>query len=233
MRCTRARRWISDFIDGHLDADKKAALQKHLESCPECQQVLEDFKNITEKAHDLEEVSPSDQSWFRIKSRIGERTETVQAPALEKRSLFDFMKVQPNLKYALSAVLLLVIVSGGVILGLRYGKGIFGSMDPQQYTLSKLREAERHYQAAIRALDQAVSTQKGRLDPGVARIFQANLEIIDLSINACRKAVLTHPDNLEARNYLLYAYDVKLKLLDEMAAVKSASSPERGTGKTL
>ncbi len=233
MRCTRARRWISDYIDGHLDGEKKAALQQHLESCPQCQQVLEDFKNITERAHNLEEVSPSAQTWFRIKSRIEEGTETIQAPALEKRKWFDFLKVQPKWKYALSAALLLVIVSGGVILGLRYGKGIFGSMDPQQYTLSKLREAERHYQAAIRALDQAVSTQKGRLDPGVARIFQAHLEIIDFSINACRQAVFTEPDNLEARNYLLYAYNVKLKLLDEMAAIKSTSSPERGTGKTL
>ena len=229
MRCTRARRWISDYIDGHLDVKKEAALRQHLESCPECQKVLEDLKNITERAHDLEEVSPSDQTWLGIKSRIEERTET----APEKRKWFDFLKVQPKWKHALSAALFLAIISGGVILGLRYGKGILGSTDPEQYTLSKLREAERHYQAAIRALDQAVSTKKGRLDPGIAKIFQAHLEVIDFSINACRQAVLTEPDNLEARNYLLDAYDVKLKLLDEMAAIESASSPERESGKTL
>ena len=233
MRCKKARKWISDYIDGHLTEGKKADLRRHLEGCPECQRVLEDFRGITERAHNLEEVLPSAQTWFRIKSRIKEETETVQAPALEKRKGFDLLTFQPRLKYALITALLLAIVTGGVILGLKYGKRIFSGMDPQQYTLSKLKEAEHHYQLAIKSLDQAVSAQKGRLDPGVARIFQAHLEIIDFSIKACRQAVFTEPDNLEARNYLLYAYNIKLKLLDEMAAIKSTSSPDRELGKTL
>ena len=233
MRCKKARRMISDYIDGYLNEEKKAALRRHLEDCSECKGVLEDFKSITEKAHNLEQVSPSVQTWLRIRSRIRKEAKTAQVPALEKRKGFGFLTFQPRMKHALIAALLIAIVTGGVILGLRYGKGIFGGMDPQQYTLSKLKEAEHHYQLAIDALGQAVSAQKGRLDPEVARIFQAHLEIIDFSIEACQRAVFTEPDNLEARNYLLYAYNTKLKLLDEMAAIKSTSSPERELGKTL
>ena len=233
MRCKKARRWISDYIDGHLDEEKKADLRRHLEGCSKCQGVLEDFERITERAHNLEQVLPSAQTWMRIRSRIREERETVQVTSLEKKKGFGFLTFQPRLKHALIAVLLLAIVIGGVILGMRYGKGIFGRMDSQQYTLSKLKEAEHHYQLAINALGQAVSAQKGRLDPDVARIFQAHLEIIDFSIEACQRAVVIEPDNIEARNYLLYAYNIKLKLLDEMVAIKSTSSPEKELEKAI
>lgn len=227
MRCAQARRWISDGIDGHLGTKKRAALKEHLQSCPDCQSVLEDLKNVVKKAHELEELSPSSQAWLRIQSRLKTEAQSDQTPAFEKKKWFDFLLTQPKLKYALSAALLLVIALGLVVLGLRYGKGIFGGVDPQQYTLSKLKEAERHYQKAIKALAEAVSVQQEGLDPEVAGIFRMNLEIIDASIAACKRAVLNEPENIEARDYLLYAYSKKLDLLDEMAAIKSTVSPER------
>jgi anti-sigma factor RsiW len=223
MRCAKARRWISDYIDGHLDDKKESALQNHLEGCPDCQKVLQDLKGVVERARNLADVSPSAQAWFRIKSQVKEEMRMVETPPLERMKL----------KYVLSTALILLIVFALAILGWRYGKGLFPRMEPQQYTLSKLREAEHDYQLAIKALDQAVSTQEKRLHPEVARIFQAHLEIADLSIKTCQRAVFVETDNIDTRNDLLYVYNMKLKLLDKMAAIKSNSSYEGELGKTL
>ncbi|MFQ6108904.1 MAG: anti-sigma factor family protein, partial [Candidatus Aminicenantales bacterium] len=216
-----AQRMISDYIDGDLDKKRGSVLERHIQRCPDCQKFLEDLRGILKDAHGMEKVSPTEKTWHRIKARL--EAETPAAPFVSpgRRKGRSFPVFQPRLKLALSVALIFVVV----FLGVRYGKGIFGGMDPQQYTLSKLEEAEHHYQLAIKALAEAVSSRKEGLDPEVSRIFQTNLEIIDASIASCRKAVLAEPDSIEVRNYLLFAYSKKLDLLDKMAAVESASSP--------
>lgn len=235
MRCSKARKMISDYVDRNLDAKKKSALELHLERCPDCQLALKDFKTIVENAQELEAPSPSSQAWLRIKARLNEVAQTAQAPELPKRKWHDFLLFQPKLKYALSSALVLVVIVGGVILGIRYFKGEvrLGGNNHQKYTLAKLKEAERHYQLAIKALAEAVSSQEESLDPQVAQIFRANLEIIDASIKACKKAVLDEPENVEARNYLLFAYREKLGLLDEIIAARSSSPRKRDLRKTI
>jgi len=223
MRCKKARRLISDDINGNLDVKRKSALEKHIESCPDCQMVLEDMKGIVEKAHELEQISPSARTWPKIKARLDETRQITPPSSLKKKNFFH---LEP--KYAVAAALLLVVVISAVMLGIRYGKGIFGRMDPQQYTLSKLREAEHHYQMAIKALAEAAFLPKQVIDPEVSRIFQTNLEIIDASIAACKQAVLADPEDIEARDYLLFAYQKKLDLLDEMTAIKFAASSKMG-----
>ena len=53
----------------------------------------------------------------------------------------------------------------------------------------------------------------------MAAIFRTNLAVVDASINACKKAVLSDPDDIESRNYLLAAYREKTNLLTEMMGV--------------
>ena len=36
LRCWDARREVSDYMNGELDADERAALERHLASCPTC-----------------------------------------------------------------------------------------------------------------------------------------------------------------------------------------------------
>ena len=230
MRCSKAKKLINDYIDGNLDSNKNSALARHLESCQNCHLILEDFQRIAKSAQELEEVSPSAQTWLKIKARLKAETETVPAPEKQKRRWFELLIYQPKLKYALGSVLLLVVIVGTVTLGIRYWKGreALWRNDNQRYTLAKLEEAEHHYQLAIRELAAAASSQRESLDPQVARIFRTNLEIIDASIRACKKAVLDEPENIDARDYLLFAYREKLDLLDEMIAVKSNSPPKEG-----
>lgn len=226
MKCSKARRLINDYIDNNLDAKKSSALKQHLEHCPGCQMFLEEFKEIIQNAQSLESLSPSSETWLKIKARLKWAAPALQAPRLQRQAWFSSLFSPPKLKYALvSSFILLALMTGMLIVGVRYwgGKGALWRVDRHRYTLSKLEEAERHYQLAIKALDEAVSSEEEYIDPQVAEVFQKNLEMIDSSITACRKAVLHEPGNIEVRNYLLAAYREKVDLLDEIISVESKS----------
>lgn len=229
MRCSKARKLISEYIDGSLQDRKSAYVEQHLEVCPDCKHLLEDFKTIIEDAKKLEKLVPSDQAWLKIKAGLEPKEQRVLAFKAGKRSWLSLIFSPPNLKYALSSVVILAFIIGAVILGLRYwiGKDSLGRGDLQKYTLAKLDEAERHYQKAIKALGDAIAAQEGQMDPQVAEVFKSNLEVIDASIMACRQLVLQNPENIDARNYLLAAYREKMNFLNEMMETKQASSQKR------
>jgi hypothetical protein len=229
MRCSKARKLISEYIDGSLQARKSASVEQHLDVCPDCKHLLEDFKTIVEDAKKLEEHAPSDQTWLKIKAGLKPEEERVLTFKPQRRGWLSLIFSPPKLKYALSSVVILAFIVGAVILGLRYwtGRDVLDRGDLQKYTLAKLDEAERHYQKAIKALGEAISAQEGQMDPQIAQVFKSNLEVIDASIMACRQMVLQNPENVDARNYLLAAYREKMNFLNEMMETKQASSQKR------
>ncbi len=129
----------------------------------------------------------------------------------------------------------LVLVITGVSIGRRIGRGPapLGPEAREKYTLAKLDEAERYYQQAIKSLGEAFAAGKGTLAPQVAELFDRNLSVIDTTIQACRRAVLEEPDDLEARNYLLAAYTQKVTLLDSALDLQRGSLDAAGKAKIL
>lgn len=229
MRCSKARKLISEYIDGTLRARKSAYVEQHLDACSDCKQLLEDFKAIAEDSKKLEKLVPSDKTWLKIKAELKTEEQRVLAFKPRKKAWFSLILSPPKLKYALSSIVILAFVVGAVILGLRYwiGTDSLGRGDLQKYTLAKLDEAESHYKKAIKALGDAIAAQEGQMDPQVAQVFKSNLEVIDASIMACRQLVLQNPEDLDARNYLLAAYREKINFLNEMIETKQVSSQKR------
>lgn len=235
MRCSKARKFISEYIDNSLDAKQRLLLEHHLEGCPDCQQLLKDFQGITEKAKDLEKLTPSPRSWNEIKAKIETEPQEDMTFRSQRREGFKSIFYQPQLKYALVSVLALAVIIGTATVGLRIwkGKGVMGRDDMRKYTLAKLEEAERHYQLAIKALEEAVLAQEGNVDPQIVGVFQKNLEIVNSSLMTCQQAVQKEPGNLEVRNYLLATYMEKVDLLNEMMNIKKKSARKPGEEITL
>lgn len=235
MRCSKAKRLISDYIDNGLKRRHSARLEKHLYTCSACRKILEDFREIAKSARGLEEHIPPRQTWLKIRERLTPEEQRVLTLHPQKRMWFGYLFFPPKLKYALSAALLLVFVASAVTIGLKYsgGIGILGKKDPMRYTLAKLDEAERHYKKAIKALWEAVSAQEGNLTKQVAEVFRKNLKIIDSSIIACREIVLQEPENIDARNFLLAAYREKVDFLQEMMEIGRPPSPKKEVRKVI
>lgn len=226
MRCRKANEYISRSIDGELAARESARLERHLAACEDCRVLGEDLRRIVAGAAKLETPEPSDRVWLNIRAglvgesagRAGERSGGLRRPA--------FGPGLPALRYAGVAAVALVLVVTGVVAGRRLGRGPapLGPEAREKYTLAKLDEAERYYQQAIKSLGEAFTAEKGTLSPQVAEFFDRNLSVVDATIQACRRAVLDEPEDLEARNYLLAAYTKKITLLD------SALDLQRGNG---
>jgi len=185
---------------------------------------LNDLKKIKQRARDLAKPEPSKELWMRIQSRLKEKTQApVKVPSVR------FLLFPARLRYAVSAALLVFIVAGALILGLRtWGRRVPGrEISGQELALMKIQEAEQYYKLAIKALWEAVQAQKENIDPDVAETFRVNLELIDASLAECRRFVEKNPDDVESRYYLLAVYKKKAELLDSMMEVSSATPQSR------
>ncbi len=234
MTCRKLREYISRSIDDELSGRENVRLERHLATCGECRALREDLRKIVSGAARLETPVPSEKVWLNVKDRLeaGALRAPAQGAPLDRRPLFGLSL--PALKLAGAAALALILVASGLLIGRRLARqDVRLSPEAREaFTLAKLDEAERYYQQAIRSLSQAFASERGALAPQVAELFDRNLTVIDATIQACRRAVLEEPDDLEARNYLLAAYTEKLTLLDSALDLQKR---DRGAevGKTI
>lgn len=235
MRCRKAQESISRSVDGELGGRKAARLDRHLASCGECRALLEDLRKIVGRATELDRPEPSDRVWRNIRTGLAaaDGKPLVEGISLEPRPLFGLGA--PALRYAGAAALAVVLVVSGVVIGTHLGRPKLpvGPEAGEKYTLAKLDEAEGYYQRAIKSLSEAFASQKGALVPQVAELFDRNLGVIDATIQACRRAVLEEPDDLQARSYLLAAYTEKVTLLDSALDLQRQGRETMGTGKKI
>jgi tetratricopeptide (TPR) repeat protein len=235
MRCRKVHEYISRSIDGELSDGASARLERHLAACDECRAVREDLRKIVAGAARLETPAPSDRVWLNVRAGLARET---AGRADERSGAFRrpaFGLGLPALRYAGVAAAALVLVVTGVVVGSRLGRAPapLGPEAREKYTLAKLDEAEHYYEQAIKSLGQAFAAGKGTLAPQVAELFERNLSVIDATIQACRRAVLDEPDDLEARNYLLAAYTQKITLLDSALDLQRRDRDAAGKAKIL
>ena len=231
MRCSTARKWVSQHIDGDLDSRRRAQLKKHMEGCADCRELMQDFHEIVGHAGGISDPSPREVTWGKIQARLEQSRNRQGIPAYtgSERRMF------PRWGYSLAAAALLLVVAGALTLGPRFQSRapMLSELDRQQYTLTKLEEAELHYQEAIKALAEAVTAQGERLDPKLAEVFRSNLEIVNASIAECKLAVMSNPGDLDSRRFLLAAYRKKTDLYNTWMNVQDESSPLGSSGNTF
>lgn len=233
MRCHKAQRLISEYIDRSLETGKAARLEQHVRKCAACRELLLDFQAMTEAAPGLAGPEPRDAVWLKIRSRLSAPEAGLATASDKAPRSWSFGWGAPALRFAGGAALVLILIASGIIVGIRLGRrgspGI--PRNSETYTLAKVDEAEGYYKKAIASLGEAFASQKGMMVPQVAEMFEKNLAVIDATIQACRQAVLKEPDDLQARNYLLAAYLDKVHVLDTALEFsgKNPAAVKRGT----
>lgn len=228
MRCRKAEFLISDYVDGSLGPADAARLEAHLATCADCRSVLADLRALVRGAGTIETPDVPAEAWSRIRARLRE----AGAPAYrDERALFG----RPRLAPALAALALTAVVVGGTFVGLKLGRGpaALSPEERERATLAKLDEAERYYELAVKSLGEAVAARSGRLSPQVTEMFAGNLEVVDMSIQACREAVRNEPDNVKAREFLMSAYRDKVVLLDDLLDMNRRAARGEVPGEAL
>ena len=236
MRCSKAQRWVSEYVDGTLDGRRVSELERHIQTCPACRELFEDFKAMKIAASGLETPEPGGAVWLRIKDRVAAgRTAAEPAGPVRLPGRWGFGLSVPALRLAGAAALTLVLVASGVYVGLRMrGRGADRyPRNSEKYTLAKLDEAEAYYEKAIKSLAEAFSGERGTMMPQAAEIVERNLAVIDATIQACREAVRKEPEDLQARSYLLEAYMDKVACLDSALELSRRTPEVVRRGKSL
>jgi len=228
MRCGRARKYISEYVDGTLSPERQEWLRRHADKCAGCRQLLRDFQAMAREAKELERLSPPDDAWLGIISDVREakaREKQSALPARTSTSVFRPVFMRPRLVPAMAAAAAVLLVAAVGILYLHPWQPAMSAEKAavDSFTLAKLDEADRHYREAVQALDEALSAEKGELDPEVAKVFETNLALVNASIKTCRLAVRRDPRDLEAQYALLDSYKQKIQLMTEFISAKRAS----------
>jgi hypothetical protein len=84
---------------------------------------------------------------------------------------------------------------------------------------TELRQAEAHYEKAIKGLEQIASAEQNALDPRTAATLQKNLAVIDQAITESRAAVRSEPASEPAQQSLLENFKSKIALLQDTVAL--------------
>jgi hypothetical protein len=233
MNCAKAARWTSEYADGALDAGKSARLERHLESCPACRELLRDFRAMARDARRLDAPKIPAQAWTRIRARL---RDGAAVPLGDKRPAFATSPLGGRrFAFAAASLALMVVAVAALFFSLRKGKDLVveGPDQQEQRTLAKLDEAECYYELAVKSLGEALAGEKGRLSPEVAEMFEKSLEVVDATIQACRQAVRSEPDNVQTRDYLLAAYKEKIVLMGDLLDMNRKSLPKEELGQAL
>jgi tetratricopeptide (TPR) repeat protein len=232
MRCKKAQGLINELLDRELTEKDSQKLQAHLDRCDQCRQVYEDLKAIKTGIIAADSLEPSDRIWEKLKIRIQseiipELSENRLTPGVrkqEKKLSRGFRLSTPAFKYAVATFILLIFIAGAFYLGRYYQKPVQSGLEvaSESLTLQKLQEAEFHYQKAIESLTQAVELSDDELPARIAEVLQANLQLLDGTIELYRQVVNEHPGSLQAREYLLGAYEAKVNFLNTMLETKKS-----------
>lgn len=103
MRCDKAQKLMSFWLDGMLARKDERTLLAHLKSCKHCQQVLHDWEQIRETLRLYPSITPSPEFDRKVLSRI--KTPRATAPPITSQWLTN-----PVLRIASSAMGGLVIM---------------------------------------------------------------------------------------------------------------------------
>jgi anti-sigma factor RsiW len=216
---------LNEYADDALTGAARADVERHLTTCAACRGIVDDLRAIASTAGALTPVDPPAAAWTRIAGALqreprSEGTRSGARPALA-RAVRDWRWLA-----AAAAVVLATVV------GLRLGPmapprapaaappaaASATSVDAQSVE-SELRQAEAHYDKAIKGLEQITVAGQGALDPQTAATLQKNLSVIDQAISESRAAVHSQPNNEPAQASLLDSFKMKISLLQDTVSL--------------
>jgi len=231
---------LNAFADESIDPSDRADVERHLASCASCRQTVADLREVLRAAGALALHEPPVRAWSRIERAIrleAESRQSTQNPQnSESKTSLRVLRVPRALRSTswrawLAAAAALVLAT---VVGLRYAppRGSddtranapaadtqIAASDSAQSVEAELREAEAHYENAIKGLEQIANAEKNELDPRTAATLQKNLAVIDQAIGESRAAMRSQPSSEPAQQSLIENFKTKIRLLQDTVAL--------------
>ncbi|MBV8211155.1 MAG: zf-HC2 domain-containing protein [Burkholderiaceae bacterium] len=118
------------FLNGSLEADEAAGVEKHLQSCPSCREELQCLRAIRDEYLETESVPQAEAALARLRPRLdetasalpplrragGRSTPSSAAASRSRRGLAVQLPIPDWVKFALAAQFVLIFALGWVVL---------------------------------------------------------------------------------------------------------------------
>jgi hypothetical protein len=227
---------LNEYADGSLGAAERAGVEQHLAACASCRQLVDDLRDILRATGELEPLDAPVRAWPRLERAIRmerEHATRVTAGPHSGDAVSDPADAGSYRTYAtwLAAAAALVLAA---VVGMRYTpvrRAEAPAVAPAGATASataggaaesietELRQAEAHYENAIKGLEAIATTERSELDPRTAATLQKNLAVIDQAISESRAAVRSEPASEPAQQSLIEGFKAKIGLLQDTVAL--------------
>jgi anti-sigma-K factor RskA len=224
---------LNAFADRTIDATDRAPIETHLASCAACRQMVDDLREILQATGSLELREPPVRAWTRIERAIALDSGTTRNTPRGQNTQDNSDARAPRTPRSagtigwLAAAAALVLAT---VVGVRYlpSRGVppavpqsadAGAAPNSAHVEAELREAEAHYENAIKGLEQIAKTEQAALDPNTAATLQKNLAVIDQAITESRAAVRSQPTSEPAQQSLIENFKTKIGLLQDTVAL--------------
>lgn len=224
---------LSDYLDGELGPEHRAAVAAHLEVCSECRDTLDELRAVATAAGALPELPPERDLWPGIAARLAPRGGPVDVPegdegviplAVAGRNRRRVAMTVPQLMAAGVALVLfsagamwLTVTDGGAPglpgADLPVAAGAAAAVSPATTV------AFADFDRAIGDLEQEYEARREDLDPETIRIVERNLAIIDEAIGEARTALEADPSSQFLSAHLATAMRQKMGLLRQAAMI--------------
>ena len=80
LTCSALDAMLSDYLEGTLDAEARAAAEQHVQSCTRCGALVADLHAIIHDARALPDLAPEHDLWVGIEARIEAPVVTLPTP---------------------------------------------------------------------------------------------------------------------------------------------------------
>jgi hypothetical protein len=235
---------LSEYHDGELPGDERAACEAHLAQCAECREVLADIRTVIADARADRDVLPQGDLWPGILSKIASGQQGDARPAIDsgrveawphtasRRAQRQITLSLPQL--ALAASLLIAVsaavayVAAGRAVGLPPASTVAREAPIQAVAEPMLAPspdvtpanfADAAFDRAVSDLERTLDEQRETLDPRTIVIIERNLAVIDEAIRQARAALDADPANTYLNSHLADARRRKLELLRRATSI--------------
>ena len=133
MTCEEVRELLSSYIDENLDPGTRAAVERHIESCMECEAELAGLRHTVDILRSFEEVEVPETFRASLMEKVRE-IEPVRAPGFRSRFAKMFSTGPRRALVLAAAALVLVVVINSGMGTLQFGEPLRLSKSPSAST---------------------------------------------------------------------------------------------------
>jgi anti-sigma factor RsiW len=214
---------LHDYVERLLGEEEGAAVERHLESCDHCRDIVSELAELISDLASLpSEASVERDLWSGIESRIGQGSgpDIIELPVGRHTPP---RRISATWGQLLAAGIVLATVSGGTVWMALRGDTAGGAPLAQAPSLGSaavpaVQVADEQYREAITRLEDLLDEGRHLLLPETLAALERSLAAIEGAIEDARAALDEDPNSELLNRLLIDHQQSKLRVLEQAAA---------------